>query len=388
MPTPEFSLAYGTSLEDQVNRVVQNFRKLTGTMEQEATILGGGALKGILPHLLRVLTAMAYIEPDFEPMQITEAETLLSSTKLLNQAITKVSKSVPMETKDFLYSRYLNVKDHERELRSYALSEIFSTLSSPHARAQLGYHTPLWTPKEAIEKGLIVLIDGSRLINQRLLQHYLFTQAFSLIMEQINRRQPHNPQDKPVALVIDEVKSLLKIPGFAEEVGDLAPLYRSRKLQPYIVIQALSQLSTEMRENIWLYGNVICFGLSNKNDAEEFARQRCKYDPKAIKLPPRTDTQNPVSEPQLGQDRTVADWIVSLPHRSCIVTKHISEQQSDQNVYFIQRTKEIPPMPDNASLAKIKEELLRKRTIRVEYALDVVDGRINRLNGKLRPPKI
>jgi hypothetical protein len=110
------------------------------------------------------------------------------------------------------------IKAQERELRSYALSEIFSALSTPFARAQLGYPNPLWTPKEAIEKGQIVLIDGSKLINQRMLQHYLFTQVFSVIMEQSNRRQPQNPDDNPVAIVIDEVKAS-KNPGVRRRRG-------------------------------------------------------------------------------------------------------------------------------------------------------------------------
>jgi hypothetical protein len=82
-------------------------------------------------------------------------------------------------------------------------------------------------------------VNGSKLINQRNTQHYLFTQAYSLIMAEINKRRPGNPEDEPVALVMDEVYSLLSIPGMAEEIGMISPLYRSRKLELYVVIQAL-----------------------------------------------------------------------------------------------------------------------------------------------------
>ena len=127
--------------------------------------------------------------------------------------------------------------------------------------ARVGYSRPGWTPKEAIEKGLLVMVDGSNLINRRNTQHYLFTQAYSIIMAEINHRQPGNPNDQPVSLVMDEVYSLLSIPGMAEEVGMLAPLYRSRKLQPYVVLQALSQLAPNLRQQIWSIGNVMCFAI-------------------------------------------------------------------------------------------------------------------------------
>src|SRR5688572_23280198 len=124
-----------------------------------------------------------------------------------------------------------------------SLVVILGCIEPREVRARLGYPRPGWTPREAIVKGLLVLVNGANLINQRNTQHYLFTQAYSLIMAEINRRHPGNPADQPVALVMDEVYSLLSIPGMAEEVGMLAPLYRSRKLELYIVLQSLSQLA-------------------------------------------------------------------------------------------------------------------------------------------------
>jgi len=113
-------------------------------------------------------------------------------------------------------------------------------------RARVGYYRPGWTAKEAIEKGLMVLCDGANLINRETTQHYLFMQVYSLIMAEINKRRPANPDDLPVSLVMDEVYSLLKIRD-GPEISSLSPQYRSRKLQLYIVLQELSQMSPELR---------------------------------------------------------------------------------------------------------------------------------------------
>src|SRR3990170_990154 len=161
---------------------------------------------------------------------------------------------------------------------------MLGAVESREIRAKVGYYRPGWTPKEAIEKGLIVLINGARLINQKNAQHYLFTQVYSLILQEINKRIPNDPNDKPVALVMDEVYSLLSIPGMAEEVGMLSPLYRSRKLELYIVLQALSQLAKNLKEQIWSIGNVVCFAFSVLNGAYDLPQKILKYTPTRVNL--------------------------------------------------------------------------------------------------------
>ncbi len=137
----------------------------------------------------------------------------------------------------------------------------------------MGYYRPGWTAKEAIDKGLLVLVDGARLINREITQHYLFMQVYSLIMAEINKRRPSDPNDKPVSLVMDEVYSLIQIPGMAPEISRLSPQYRSRKLQLYVVLQELSQMALELRPHIWSLGNLVCFALSNFNEAYELSQQ-------------------------------------------------------------------------------------------------------------------
>ncbi len=102
-------------------------------------------------------------------------------------------------------------------------------------------------------------------------------------MSEINKRTPGDSNDKPVALVMDEVYSLLSIPGMAEEIGMLSPLYRSRKLELYVVLQALSQLAPELYRQIWSIGNIVCFGISNFDEAYELAQQLFRYEARTIK---------------------------------------------------------------------------------------------------------
>ena len=46
------------------------------------------------------------------------------------------------------------------------LRSVLGAIEPRAIRARLGYDRPAWTPKEAIEKGLIVLVSGEALINQ------------------------------------------------------------------------------------------------------------------------------------------------------------------------------------------------------------------------------
>ncbi len=109
----------------------------------------------------------------------------------------------------------------------------------------------------------MVIVNASRLINQPLAQHYFVTQVFSLILQFLNKRIPNDPDDKPVAIVLDETYALIGIPGMADEIGKLSPLYRNRKLELYIVLQALSQLAPNLQDKIWSVGNLVSFAVTD-----------------------------------------------------------------------------------------------------------------------------
>src|SRR6185436_3712165 len=165
-----------------------------------------------------------------------------------------------------------------------------------------------------------------RLINQENTQHYLFTQVYSMIMSEINERIPADPKDRPVALVMDEVYSLLSIPGMAKEIGRLSPQYRSRKLELYIVLQALSQLSPELRQQVWSIGNIVSFAVSNFEEAYELAQQIFTYRPDTVKLEAKTAVSQPMIETDRGQYLQIANQIQRMKHRECLMRRYLSEK--------------------------------------------------------------
>ena len=383
VPMPEFSDKYGP-YEEQVQRVSQNLVKLSPHLVANAPFLGGLSLREIAPNLFRVCCAIK--NEHEENWQVTEAKKLLLDEGLLRRALNIYGTHVP-EAKYFFERIFLELRGAERELRSYALMALLGVIEPREIRARLGYYRPGWTPKEAIEKGLMVIIDGSRLINQRNAQHYLFTQVYSLIMQEINRRTPGDPSYHPVVLVMDEVYSLLSIPGMAEEVGMLSPLYRSRKLELHIVLQSLSQLAPPLDEQIWSLGNKVVFALENKEEAELVAKQLFKYDPRYMKQPARNANQNFITEPEAGQDRIIADWIQNLNFRECLMRRFISERELDPMVVHVAQTRPLPTHTPYCNVWEIEERLLKERGVPVRDALEVINQRKINVDRK-GPPQV
>jgi hypothetical protein len=372
VPLPEFSHVYDSSYEEQAQRVALNFSRLAPELVKEAPFLAGLGLREIAPQLFRLITSIS--NDQNVSWQITEAKKLLTDPKLLNRALYVYGNKVP-ETKWYFQNSFVHLKPNERELRSYALLALLGVIETPETRARVGFTRPGWTPREAIKSGLMVLVNGARLINQRNTQHYLFTQVYSLIMNEINKRQPGNPNDRPVALVMDEVYSLLSIPGMAEEVGMLAPLYRSRKLELYIVLQALSQLAPILKQQIWSIGNIVCFAISNFEEAYEMSQQLFSYEPKTIKIAAKSDTQQPIIEPDRGQYLKMANDIQNMGHRECVVRRYESEKLLDKYVRWVKKTKDVKNTPSQITVDQLKERLLRRRGVRVEDALEAIRKR-------------
>lgn len=374
VPLPEFSPKYGSTLEEQVQRVSNNLQKLSDHLVQKAPVVGGAALNEVAPEIFRLLAAIT--NEQGESWQITEAKKLLIETGLLKIAAKLYGGKVP-SAKWYIEQELLSpdVNKHERDLRTYMLRAMLGLIESRETRARVGFPHPGWTPKEAIDNHLIVIVNGQNLINQKGAQYYLFTQAYSLIMEAINKRTPGDDNDTPVGLVLDEVYPVLHIPGMAEEVGMLAPQYRSRKLELYIVIQALWQLDEQLREQIWSLGNVICFGLENFKEAYEVSQQLFHYGARTVKAPPMTDTQQPIFEPDRGQYLDETAWVQSLKHRECVVRSYFTEKQRDPFIRHISQTLPVPHLPLEESVEDFKNRLLRQKAIEVREALEVVNNR-------------
>lgn len=377
VPMPEFSAAYGSVYEEQIQRVVDNFKKLSPELIANAPLLGGLAISELAPHFFRLITAITNdaVDPN-ETWQITEAKRLLIDQNVLRRVVTKYGSKVP-ETAWYLTREYLSsdIKASERELRTYALRALLNITDIREVRARLGYYHPGWTPKEAIDTGKLVIIDGAKLIDQPGPQYYLFTQAFSLIMNEIKRRQPANPQDQPVSLVLDEVRSLMAIPGMAPELASLAPQYRSRKLQLYVVLQELAQMSKELRPHIWSLGNVVCFAVSNFDEDYEIAQQLFRYEPDAQRVPAETLTQRPIMENDRGQSLIIANWLQQLKKRECVMRRMVTEQERDKYVRHVPRTLDAKMISDFTRLNEIKDELMRQRGVRVRDALEQINRR-------------
>jgi len=385
LPMPEFSNLYGSSYEEQVQRVSSNLIKLAPELVKGAPFLAGLGLTEIAPQIFRVLAAMTN---EFgETWQATEAKKLMTDPPLLRRAVAMYGHKVP-EAKWFLEKVFMELKPNEKELRTYAILALLGAIETPETRARIGYFRPAWTPREAINKGLMVLVNGSRLINQKNTQHYLFTQAYSLIMSEINKRIPADPKDKPVALVMDEVYSLLSIPGMAEEVGMLSPLYRSRKLELYIVLQALSQLAETLRKQIWSIGNIVSFAISNFEEAYEIAQQIFPYQKETLKFEAKTPTQNPVAEADRGQYLQIANQIQRMQHRECIIRRYSSEKVLDKFIHWVKKTKDVSTLPTAITLDEFKETLLKERGVRVRDALQVINQRGFKTQQPATPPQL
>lgn len=372
VPLPEFSHLYGLSLEEQAQRVANNLARLAPDLIKDAPFLAGLGLREIAPQVFRLLSVVSTGSDN--TWQVTEAKKLLTDPALLRKCLAAYGYKAP-EAKWFLERVFLELRPSERELRTYALLALLGAVETPETRARVGFHRPAWTPREAIRNGKMVIINGSRLINQKHAQHYLFTQAYSLIMSEINKRVPNDPKDKPVALVMDEVYSLISIPGMAEEVGTLSPLYRSRKLELYIVLQALSQLALTLKYQIWSIGNIVSFAISNFEEAYEIAQQVFPYDPKTIKLGAKSEAGQPIVEPDRGQYLQMANELQRLKHRECVIRRYISEKELDKHVLWVKKTKEVRNVPKDVTLAEFKGRLLKENGVRVKDALQVVNQR-------------
>lgn len=57
------------------------------------------------------------------------------------------------------------------QLRTATLLSVLFEIEAPEVRARLGLQHPAWTPREAMQHGNLVLVNGARLINQAYATH-------------------------------------------------------------------------------------------------------------------------------------------------------------------------------------------------------------------------
>jgi hypothetical protein len=376
VPLPEFSPEYGGSYEDQIQRVVDNFSKLSSELVAGAPVVGGLGINDIAPHFFRLLTAITNdaVDPS-ETWQITEAKRLMLDHNLLRRLLAKYGSKIP-ETQWFLTHQFLSsdIKASDRNLRTLAITNRLNITDVREIRARLGYYHPGWTPREAVNTGKLVIVDGANSINQKAAKDYLFLQVFSLIMAELNRRRPADPSDEPMTLVLDEVKTFFEMPSMAPELASLAPQYRSRKLQVYFVLQHLKQVSDDLRPHIWSLGNLVCFGIFNFDDAFEVAQQLFPYEPRAERYPSSDPRGKPIMESDRGQYLMIANWLQQLKKRECVMRRQVAEQVRDELVRHVPQTMNAR-MESRARVEALKDELIRVRGVRIHDALELINRR-------------
>lgn len=270
VPQPFFSAEYGLTDEELVQRATMILEELNRE-KVEMTPVMAISLTELAPELFRLVNVIR--NQHGERWQITEIRKLLIELGQLHLACKDFGQFSP-EAKFYLENELLdeNVSKTEKERRMLTLRNALGVIEPRPLRARYGYYRPTITPQEVISKGLIYILSGEKLTNLEKAQSWVFWDAYSALEAVINKRIPHDPNDEPVLMVIDEVYKLFEIKGMAKKLGQISTYYRSRKLMPVIIIQAYWQLADILKEQIWSFGNQVTFALENFNDAYKFSQ--------------------------------------------------------------------------------------------------------------------
>lgn len=384
IPKPMFHSAYGLTDEELVQRAV-NIGKQLNPAKMSQTPMMAESLTRTAPMLYRLL--MAVRNEDGESWQITEGKKLLVERyegQLLERACKKYGQWAG--NAKWYFENTLLRKDVSRQdvaAWTSALLGVLSIIETNPLRARYGHGQPGVTAQEIIDQGYIYIVNGEHLSNQDDAQAFVFWDEFSALRTVINRRTPHDPKDKPVLLVIDEVYRLFEIPGMAKALGEISTYFRSRKLMPVIVIQAHWQLDELLKQQIWNLGNNISFAQENLDDSYTTAQQLLVYDSEKTKFDAANDRSNPTAEPDRGQYLTAANWIQNLKWRQVVMRRYIDERTKESHVNFVAQTKERPikdlPTEDT------KLALLKRRAISVSEAVKEINNRELTVGTSKRP---
>ena len=382
VPQPFFSPEYGLTDEELIQRAVTILKELNRE-KVELTPIMAIALTELAPELFRLINV---IRNDYgERWQVTEARKLLIDLGQLQIACNKFGQYAK-GAKFYLDNEILGeVAPTEKQRRTLALRNALGVIETRPLLARYGAYRPTITPKEIIDNGLIYILSGEKLTNLEDAQAWVFWDAYSALESVINKRVPHDPNDKPVLLTIDEVYKLFEIKGMAKKLGQISTYYRSRKLMPIIIIQAYWQLSDILKEQIWSFGNQITFALDNFNDAYKFAQQVQEYDPTKEKLSAKRDDGQPIIESDRGQYLAMTNWLQRLEKRQIVMRRYIDEGKREPFISFVEKTKEKPTGTLPAPIHYLKQELFRKYAVSVSDILKDVNGRELVAQPKSRP---
>lgn len=371
---PEFHESYEVPFEKQVQRASQNLEVINPELIAETPVMGGISVKQYGREIFRLICA---IKNEYGgTWQITEAKQLLTDRKLLAWALKNYGGHAG-SAKWFLENKYIHLKADEQDKRVMGLISVLDDIEAPEIRPRLGYHRPSYTMPDIVNDGRILLINGHRVNDQERTLAYLIIQVKSLLMNEISKRLPNNPADQPVTLLLDEVPAIVDLAGMAKELSRFSTYFRSRLFQPVIVAQELTQFSKELRPHIWGYANVICFSMLNFDDRVEIAQQLFPYIPNTVKASAKTASSQDIYEPDRGQYLQIANKILSLKHRECIVRRQNSEADPEKHILWVKRTKDAPMNASDKEVQDLKDELLAKYGERVDEVTASINRRIN-----------
>lgn len=371
---PMFSHLYGLTDEELVQRAV-NIGKQLNPAKMVETPMMAESLTRTAPMLYRLL--MTVRNEYSESWQITEGKRLLIERyegQLLETTVKRFGQWAG-NAKWYFENTLLRKDVSRQDVASWtsALLGVLSIIETNPLRARYGHSRPGVTATEVIRKGYIYIVNGEHLANQEDAQAFVFWDEFSALKTIINRRTPHDPKDKPVLLIIDEVYRLFEIPGMAKALGEISTYFRSRKLMPMVVIQAFWQLEELLKEQVWNLGNIVSFAMDNINDAYKMAQQLFEYDPTHTKFDAPSERSNPTAEPDRGQYLTEANWIQNLKWRQVVMRRYIDERTKEGNVNFVATTKERPVK--DLPIEDVKTELFKRRAISVREAVKEINNR-------------
>lgn len=385
LPKPMFHPDYTLSEEEMVQKVVMILRELNAELLVQTPMMAR-SLTDTAPNMFRLVQAIK--NKHGESWQITEIPELLEDTReggLLDLACRKVAEELPQVAKHFrngLLREDLSAAG--RESRTFALASGLGIVGTRSLRAMYGYYRPGVSCREIIDKGLIYIVDGSALTNQKEAQAFVFWDEYASLKAVINKRIPHDKKNKTVLLVVDEVYQLFRFKGLAEEMGQISAYYRSRRLCPIFVIQAFWQLDLLLKQQIWNMGNLVSFALDNQDDAYKFVQQTIPYNPMEVKRENETGLDQP--EPDRGQFLQESNWIQRLKWREMVARRYTDERDKEGFVAFIKKTRDKPPNRlREGELDTIKEELFSRRAIEIREAEEVIDAR-TLIETKMRQP--
>jgi len=393
MPMPEFSEKYDPEkpwlerVEDQADRVQRTFEALNPNLVERNPTLGGRPIKSLLPNLL--LLANAIKDDNGNSWQITEA------IKLLNKEVRELARKqfggrVGKANEYFTY-HFTGKEKIDKEL-AHALADVLDVIKSRRIRARAGYPNPGWTPKETINKGLVVLCDGSGLNNNHKQKDYAFLQLFHLVLDEINKRVPSAPGYHPINWVMDEVYTFTEIPSVARILAHLPSEYRSRKLQLFLVIQSFRQLAGEengkkgLEDVFFSFGNMAVFSLLDIDDCFTGVKNLFPFDPQAVKVPARHEGQHDIMENRDEQLAIRAYQLQHLAQRECYVRRFIDEARMDRIIH-IGKTREVRLSATHQDVEKLKDQLMLQRGVPLSKADEIIANRKLSVQKKISQPE-